>query len=581
MTVTNTDNKMIYTGDGGTLVFPYTFKIFEDGDLEVKTVLIATGAETVLTLTTDYTVSGAGNPSGGNVTLLITAPDNTYNIVITRILPITQQIDYIEADTFPAESHEEGLDRGTMVDQQLQEQIDRAIQLASNITGIDITLPPPEAYAILGWDSAGTALTNYAGTDYRVGVDDDAVPGTLGAAGNDGVLRVSGLLTYTDGGDYVTIGITNAAIDHDQLTNFTASEHFTMLDEDDMASDSDTQAATQQSIKAYVDAQIVSQNEFTELTDTPANYVGAGGYLVRVNVGADALVFGAEGDIDHDGLTNFDANEHVDHTSVSISAGTGLTGGGTIAANRTISLSHLGIQNLVDPNADRIMFWDDSSGYVDWLVPNTGLGIIGTNLNVTADYSVISGNDGNTDVSGAELETLTDGSNADGLHVHTATGVPISLDDAYNSGNSITVDGSAVTLNSSILNALLLNSTNNGSHIRFTGDPTVASPVDGDLWYNGTNLYFYDGATTTDLLAGGGGSSAVRNTFTNASLVAGVLTISHSLGLSAPYTLLIQIYDNNGDMIVPDDITGSANSHDINLSTYGTITGTWGYIYIS
>lgn len=43
-------------------------------------------------------------------------------------------------------------------------------------------------------------------------------------------------------------------IDHDALTNFTATEHFTMLDEDNMATNSNTQAATQQSIKAYVDA---------------------------------------------------------------------------------------------------------------------------------------------------------------------------------------------------------------------------------------------------------------------------------------------------------------------------------------
>lgn len=40
------------------------------------------------------------------------------------------------------------------------------------------------------------------------------------------------------------------------------------------------------------------------------------------------------------------------------------------------------------------------------------------------DYSLVSGNDGSTDVSAAELETLSDGSNADSLHVHTmASGI--------------------------------------------------------------------------------------------------------------------------------------------------------------
>lgn len=40
--------------------------------------------------------------------------------------------------------------------------------------------------------------------------------------------------------------------------------------------------------------------------------------------------------------------------------------------------------SLSDPNADRIMFWDDSAGSVTWLVPNTGISISGTNLNVTS-----------------------------------------------------------------------------------------------------------------------------------------------------------------------------------------------------
>ena len=42
--------------------------------------------------------------------------------------------------------------------------------------------------------------------------------------------------------------------------------------------------------------------------------------------------------VSHDSTTGFVANEHINHTSVSITAGTGLTGGGTIAANRTINV---------------------------------------------------------------------------------------------------------------------------------------------------------------------------------------------------------------------------------------------------
>lgn len=44
-------------------------------------------------------------------------------------------------------------------------------------------------------------------------------------------------------------------------------------------------------------------------------------------------------DIDHDALTNFVANEHIDHSTVSILAGTGMFGGGDISANRTLNCS--------------------------------------------------------------------------------------------------------------------------------------------------------------------------------------------------------------------------------------------------
>lgn len=62
-----------------------------------------------------------------------------------------------------------------------------------------------------------------------------------------------------------------------------------------------------------------------------------------------------------------------------VNAGTGLAGGGDAGAV-TLSLSHLGIQNLADPNADRILFWDDSAGATAWLQVSTGLSLSGTTL---------------------------------------------------------------------------------------------------------------------------------------------------------------------------------------------------------
>lgn len=45
--------------------------------------------------------------------------------------------------------------------------------------------------------------------------------------------------------------------------------------------------------------------------------------------------------------------------------------------------------NLVDPNADRILFWDDSAGSVDWLTAGSGLSISGTTITATATGDVV------------------------------------------------------------------------------------------------------------------------------------------------------------------------------------------------
>ena len=49
-------------------------------------------------------------------------------------------------------------------------------------------------------------------------------------------------------------------------------------------------------------------------------------------------VISGSSQIDHDTTTNFVANEHIDHSSITLGSGKGLTGGGTIDTNRSLSL---------------------------------------------------------------------------------------------------------------------------------------------------------------------------------------------------------------------------------------------------
>jgi hypothetical protein len=66
---------------------------------------------------------------------------------------------------------------------------------------------------------------------------------------------------------------------------------------------------------------------------------------------------------DHDAFLNFVADEHVAHSGVTLTAGVGLTGGGTIAASRTFDLDVSGLTEelTVDAVNDSIVFYDNSA----------------------------------------------------------------------------------------------------------------------------------------------------------------------------------------------------------------------------
>jgi len=127
-----------------------------------NTDLVVYKGTTLQTLTTHYSVTGAGSPSGGTVTF-VTAPASTDTVVIIRDPALTQLVDYIANDTFPAETHERALDLLTMITQRLSDRVGRSIILPDSIVGVDASLPTPVASSFIGWNANGTALASYAG----------------------------------------------------------------------------------------------------------------------------------------------------------------------------------------------------------------------------------------------------------------------------------------------------------------------------------------------------------------------------------------------------------------------------------
>lgn len=116
MTVSTEVDHNDYTGNGVTTSFPYTFRIFQKSDLMVQVADLNENI-TVLTLDTDYTVTGAGGYSGGAV-VLASPLANGWQISISRDLPVTQETDLRNQGKFFAEVHEDAFDKLTMLIQQ-------------------------------------------------------------------------------------------------------------------------------------------------------------------------------------------------------------------------------------------------------------------------------------------------------------------------------------------------------------------------------------------------------------------------------------------------------------------------------
>jgi len=153
MTVSSEISRMDYTGNGAATVFSYTFPIFSSSDLVVSVLPVSTGVEYNMVLGTDYTISGAGEQSGGNVTLVNPLPTGD-KMVIRRVLPVVQGIDIRNQGSFYPEVHEEAFDRHVMLAQQLAEEIARSVKIPIT-SGTN-----PEDYLAIAATSASNAATS-------------------------------------------------------------------------------------------------------------------------------------------------------------------------------------------------------------------------------------------------------------------------------------------------------------------------------------------------------------------------------------------------------------------------------------
>lgn len=130
-----------------------------------------------------------------------------------------------------------------------------------------------------------------------------------------------------------------------------------------------------------------------------------------------------------------------------VSAGTGIAVTVT-SGDAAVSLSHLGIQDLTDPNADRIFFWDDSAGATKFLSTSssTGITIDGTSLKLASIPNASLTNSSLTVTAGSGLTdggAISLGSSAT-LNIGAGTGITVNADDVAVAGASSLTDDTLV-----------------------------------------------------------------------------------------------------------------------------------------
>tara|TARA_R110000851_G_scaffold174949_3_gene321173 strand:+ start:8451 stop:9644 length:1194 start_codon:yes stop_codon:yes gene_type:complete len=134
-------------GNGSTVTFSYTFLIEAGAEL-VVVLTDAAGLATVQTLTTHYTVSGVGNPAGGDLTF-VTAPATGETVTIIRNIDATQAVDLVNRGKVVPSIIEASLDKLTRMFQNLEERVNRTPQLAVSSIKTNVSLPDLNAGATL------------------------------------------------------------------------------------------------------------------------------------------------------------------------------------------------------------------------------------------------------------------------------------------------------------------------------------------------------------------------------------------------------------------------------------------------
>ncbi|MBT56190.1 MAG: hypothetical protein CMF72_22665 [Mameliella sp.] len=150
-----------YTATAAQTVFSVPFPFQDDGDIIVIKIAAADGAISTLTLTTHYTLSGAGTPGPGSMTLVTgAAAGDKFRIIGSAVLERLTSI--VRDGRYSSRAQDDEHDRHRLVQQELARDAGRALKSDYGQTGLTIDITDV---------TEGKTLMRGAGNDIVPGPD--------------------------------------------------------------------------------------------------------------------------------------------------------------------------------------------------------------------------------------------------------------------------------------------------------------------------------------------------------------------------------------------------------------------------
>jgi hypothetical protein len=397
--------------------------------LEVGGVEVVSGSGAINT--TAFAVSGATAGTYGNSTAIpvVTVTDKG---VVTNVQ--TQAVSGVSSFVYTAANTTFvlGTGDGTSYAQTIVFDGDGFV---SNSTGIHIELNGGTLINGSTGLSVNAAAINHDLLDGFVAnehIDHSSVSTVAGSGLTGGGNLTASRTLAINSGDAITIAnstglfVNTGAIAHDSLSGYVANEHIDHTGVTMAAGNGLTGGGT-----------IAASRTFNVAADDTSIVVSADGISVNAEV------------LDVSTMTNYSVNENIDHTGVNLTAGGGLTGGGTIAASRTFAV---GAGDGMTVNADDVA-----------VNPGTGIASNSTGVHFLSGLGLASNSSTVKVLAGTGVV-----SNTSGVHIGQPVGTTndVTFRDMVVSGN-LTVQGTQTTISTETLtvddNLIVLNNNEAGT----------------------------------------------------------------------------------------------------------------------